>query len=552
MQEVAPTHPGVEANVLLSPDVRFLRFARIVWCVLAMFTIGLFVIGTALRYHDLRQVCTDSAEVCRQTLRLRPVNVEGIAEPDAALRFHAVFYTFEQVALNVLVWAIAGVIVWRRSDNWMALLVAFWFLTLVPPFAGHTAALRWPWLMVPVRTMELLSVVCMVLFLFIFPSGRFVPQFMRWIACALMVLLGALLIPKVLASIEGTPMVGGALVLLYGSALVGQLYRYRRVSTASERQQTKWVLFGVAVAAVTLSGNHIWIGTDWHPDDRISPIFYVQVLIFAFGAAVIPITLGIAILRYRLFDIDLIISRALVWGVLMTFVIGVYLVVVGYLGRLLHWEQSPLLSLIAIGIITVVFQPLRLQVQRSVNRLMYGQRNEPYAVMKQLGQRLDATVSAEAVFQTIVEMTAKALRLPYVALYIHDSEKLRRCAEWRSPRVERNGVTAKTLTLPVTHQGVRVAELKLAPRQRNEHRQHHRFPGRDRAGRRDTVGSARHALVPRRRVHRTPPAGIGLRLRAGHASALRSADDARVERRAHQQLNSAGGPPIATLRVCNP
>jgi signal transduction histidine kinase len=194
----------------------------------------------------------------------------------------------------------------------------------------------------------------------------------------------------------------------------------------------------------------------------------VQVLIFALAASAIPATLGIAMLRYRLFDIDILINRTLVWALLTAFVFGVYFLIVGYIGTLLRWQDSPALSLIVVGIITIAFQPLRVQVQRGVNRLMYGQRDEPYAVMTQLGQRLQATLSADAVFQTIVEMTAKALRLPYAALYLHNDGQPICCAEWISATAQREVVVANPITLPVTYQGATVAELRLVPRQRNE------------------------------------------------------------------------------------
>lgn len=468
MHEAATTYTETEANAASSLNVRLLQLTRIVWYGLAAFVIGMFVVGTVLRYHDLRRVCFEPAEVCLQTLRLRPINLHDVDSPNDALQFHALFYTIEQVSINVLLWGVAGLIFWRRRDSWMALLIAFWLLTLAPPFAGYAAAQRWPWLLAPVRVMELLGIMCTALFLYIFPTGRFPHPWVRWwaLACAGSYLLLLVLPAQVLLA---PPLLAGVILALqYGVALLTQVYRYQYQSTSTERQQTRWVLWGIGLTAVLLVTNQTWIGFTWTPDTPITSQSYVHLLIFAIAASLIPVTIGIAVLRHQLFDIDILINRTLVWALLTAFVLGVYFLIVGYVGTLLRWQDSPALSLIAIGIITVAFQPLRMWVQLGVNRLMYGQRDEPYAVMTQLGQRLQATLSADAVCQTIVEMTAKALRLPYAALYLHNDGEPSCCAEWISATAQRKVVVADPITLPVTYQGVIVAELRFVPRQRNE------------------------------------------------------------------------------------
>ncbi len=140
----------------------------------------------------------------------------------------------------------------------------------------------------------------------------------------------------------------------------------------------------------------------------------------------IPIGLGVAILRYRLFEIDRLINRALVYGALTVFVVSVYIFVVGYLGSLIHTAENNhtradlFFSLLATGAIALLFQPLRERIQRVVNRLMYGERDEPYRVLAHLGQRLEATLASNDVLPTIVETIATTLKLPYVAIALKD------------------------------------------------------------------------------------------------------------------------------------
>src|SRR5207245_11460818 len=94
-----------------------------------------------------------------------------------------------------------------------------------------------------------------------------------------------------------------------------------------------------------------------------------------------PIAFAIAIMRYRLLDIDIIINRTLVYGALTASIIGMYILVVGYLGALFRTGNNLLISLIATGLVAALFQPLRELLQRGVNRLFYGQRDEPYRVV---------------------------------------------------------------------------------------------------------------------------------------------------------------------------
>ncbi len=132
----------------------------------------------------------------------------------------------------------------------------------------------------------------------------------------------------------------------------------------------------------------------------------------------LPIAVGItiAILRYRLWDIDVIINRTLVFGALTALLIAVYALVVTSLSQIVRDEGNFVVSLLGAGVIAVLFQPLRQWLQNAINRLMFGRRDEPLAVMTELGASLEKTLSPDAALLYLVEMTAKTLRLPYVAV----------------------------------------------------------------------------------------------------------------------------------------
>jgi signal transduction histidine kinase len=169
------------------------------------------------------------------------------------------------------------------------------------------------------------------------------------------------------------------------------------------------------------------------------------------------VSIAIAVLRYRLDGIDLVINRTLVYGVLTLVVVAVYVLVVGYLGVALRREDDLLVSLIATGIVAVLFAPLRDRLQRAVSRLLYGQRAEPYAALSRLGERLEATLAPDAVLPTIVSTVREALRLPYAAISMADdgAERVVATAGEPVPATER---------LPLHYQNAQVGSLVLGLR----------------------------------------------------------------------------------------
>jgi signal transduction histidine kinase len=171
----------------------------------------------------------------------------------------------------------------------------------------------------------------------------------------------------------------------------------------------------------------------------------------------IPLGVGIAILHYRLWDIDVLINRTLVYGTLSAGIVGVYVLIVGGFGTLLEAQGSPLLSLVAAALVAILFQPLRSLLQRVINRLMYGERDDPYRVLSRLGQRLEATVAPEAILPTIVETVAQALKLPYAEIALRAEGELVIAASYGTPQGEE-------LHLPLAYQQEQVGELILAPR----------------------------------------------------------------------------------------
>jgi two-component system, NarL family, sensor kinase len=233
------------------------------------------------------------------------------------------------------------------------------------------------------------------------------------------------------------------------------ILRFRR-AIGDERQQLAWLAYVVAVTALVGIGGVVLVQTR-HP---LAADVAGIIALVGLGVG-IPVAAGIAILRHHLYDLDLVVNRTAVYGGLTACVLATYVAVVGVLGTLFQQHGGLGASLVATGLVAVLFQPLRERLQRAVNHLMYGDRAEPYAAMTRLGQRLETSLTPDAVLPTVVDTVAQALRLPYVAVELRRDEGFEPAAAHGQP-------SDNVLELPLTYRGETVARLLIGARARGE------------------------------------------------------------------------------------
>src|SRR3989440_8644470 len=326
-----------------------------------------------------------------------------------------------------LAWFGVGVVIfwrtWGKSDDWFALLVAL-LLVLGSPSTTISALAGSPWVWQwSARLVIFLGKILAALFLSLFPDGRFVPRWTGFLVVVWIPLMGFLSFFSDLpfSAKIGSTLLAGLIVLVIGLVvgfLGAQCYRYTYVSGPVERQQTKWVIFGVAVGFLVPIGFVLPILLFPSLLAEAGSLYAGAVLVPVLSVfpLLLPLSIGIAILRYRLWDIDVLINRTLVYGMLTACVVALYVLVVGSLGVLLQSQGTFMVSLVATGLVAVLFHPLRTRLQRAVNRLMYGERDDPHEVLLRLGSRLESTLAPEAVLPALVETVAQALKLPYAAI----------------------------------------------------------------------------------------------------------------------------------------
>jgi len=432
--------------------------ARAAWIVAAISALGLFSLGVHAEFATLGTLCqTDSCE----SGQLPASALGSLRGLGLSLGFYAGFATGLDVIFAAVYCAVSALIFWRSTVDRMALFASLTLLLFgaatFPNAVDLLSAVHPAWRL-PAVALGSIGSVCMSLFLYLFPDGRFVPRWTFWVAFSgLIWQVIEYVLPGWTSGLW--PSRTGIVVwsVFLGVAAYAQVYRYRRVSDAVQRQQTKWVVSGMSTALLVLLVTVLGVSSLAPTSPRALAALLAGSAIYNLAMLLIPLSLGVAILRYRLWDIDLIINRTLVYGSLTAGVIGLYVLVVGSIGVVLQVQGNLLVSILAAGLVAVLFQPLCERLQRAVNRLMYGNRDDPYAVLSRLGQRLDSTLAPNEVLPAVTRTVREALKLPYAGIQLKHRGGFETAAA-------AGDLVDDTLRLPLVYGGEPVGRLVLGLR----------------------------------------------------------------------------------------
>jgi hypothetical protein len=406
---------------------RWLALARTLWLGMAAVTLVLFALSVPSGFTLLRTMCTDRRCGPEQ---LRPEGARAIRELGLSLEAYAAYQTALVVVFALVFCALAAVVFWRRSDEVMALYTS---LTLVlsgvflPDWIGIELLVSvYPYLWLPLNFLNTLMFGCLFILFYIFPDGRFVPRWALWTALVWIVLLGAHYVvpvgplnpnnwsPALLATVVAT---------LIGTCLFAQVYRYRRVSGSPERRQTKWVVLGLTtmLAVLVLATVPPYFGPSL--DDPGS--LYDLVVDFASFLAVllVPVMFGIVILRYRLFDIDVLINRTLVYGALSISLALVYVgTVVGlqYVFRSFAGEGSTLAVVASTLLIATLFSPLRRRIQDFMDRRFYRRKYDAAKTLESFGLRLRSETDLDSLGEGLAVVVRETVQPAHVSLWLRE------------------------------------------------------------------------------------------------------------------------------------
>jgi hypothetical protein len=285
------------------------------------------------------------------------------------------------------------------------------------------------------RLQSALTPLPIVILALVFPNGRFNPRWTRWLVVmmAVLVLLSFGLDTEQLSQLNSLPaqLISAAMLVIMVIALGVQVYRYRRMYTPIERQQTKWVISGLALwlVLIVLETIPYTYLNNLPPGAPIPWWVPFSSAIWWLTLSILPLSLSIAILRYRLWDIDVIIRRTLVYAALTATLAAVFfgtVTVVQLLFVAVSGQQSAVSVVISTLVIAALFNPLRSRIQGDIDRRFYRNKYDAEKVVAAFSAGLRDEVDLDDLQDHILEVVQETLQPEVVSLWLRPGEKMKR------------------------------------------------------------------------------------------------------------------------------
>ena len=397
---------------------RWLLLARVVWVTVALLTVSVFVLSIPSEFARLRSPCTDTVS-CSWLIRLTAENVRELSNLGLSVDFFAAYFISLEAAFTVVPIAVGAIIFWRRPDDRMAFLVS---LVLLMYWAGitfpyHLLDLPRAW-EVSSAVVALVGVGSILLFMYVFPNGHFVPRRARWLALvSIMAFVPSILFPYSSLSLWWHPLLNAMVsVGVFGAIVLVQIYRYRLVSNFAQRQQTKWVVLGIVAAAV---GYCMFLVLNLLQGGILASLlgYTAALLLLSF----LMVSIVVAVLRYRLYDIDLIINRTLVYSTLTAMLVALYFAAIVMLQRifvLLTGRQSTLAVVASTLLIAALFNPLRRGIQSFIDRSFYRRKYDVRKTLEAFSIKLRNETDLEALNKDLEEVVSETMQPAHVSLWL--------------------------------------------------------------------------------------------------------------------------------------
>jgi hypothetical protein len=390
---------------------RWLLLARILWLVLVIPSLGFYVISLLANVQQLQQP-------------LSPNDFQGSG---------IVILGFILAVVITVIWCGIGFLIfWRKSDDRLALLAAFFLVMYYITSPGNPSlsalASAYPLLTLPFTLFSFLGQASLGVFLLLFPNGRLIPRWTGLLLPFYILYTFFSTFPSSTSPFETSNWPGWLNLLvvlgLYVPIILAQIYRYRHVSTPVQRQQTKWVIFGVTIALGVIVGL-IFIG--FLIPSLLNTLFWneVWIIIFPTASLLIPVSIGFSIMRYRLYEIDRLINRTLVYGTLTVLLALVYVGLVIGLQSLAHLftgqvGQSPVIIVASTLAIAALFQPLRHRIQAIIDRRFYRRKYDAAKIVEAFSATLRNEVDLSQLREHLLNVVQDTMQPAHMSLWLRD------------------------------------------------------------------------------------------------------------------------------------
>ena len=426
-QTVSKARRNLSHDTATSLDGSILVLARISWVIVAVLVLGLSFASIPTYFASLHHLLNSAHPPDLGGQLTSNTGVQDLQAVGLSLDFYARYNVLLTFIFLFVSLAVGTVIFWRRSQDRMALLASF-ALILFPITVNNVNLVTLPhtW-QLPIQCLQFLGQVCAGLFFYLFPSGHFVPRWIRWVAIALIAYWAVdIFLP---ASLFSDSLLSFALFLGLEASQVGvQVYRYRRVSTPLQRQQTKWVIFGITVG---LGGVLVEFVVVYVPLIFVSSIhigalawmlfFTIQALL----TLLFPLSIGIAMLRSRLWDIDRLINRTLVYGTLTASLALLYFGLIFALQSLFQGvfkQNNAVAIVVSTLVIYALFQPLRHRIQQFIDRRFYRSKYDAAKTLEAFSATLRNEVDLGQLREHLLNVVQETMQPAHVSLWLRSPQ----------------------------------------------------------------------------------------------------------------------------------
>ena len=413
---------------------------RLVWGILVLMVLVLGIASIPAYFSSLTSTCTGTIIRCFTSLQLTPGNMQALYSMHLSPTSYAV-YMLVLAVIASLVCIITGAIIcwrlWGKSEERLGLFVSLLLITmgsfgiLNVRVAALEASLPASPIQIVLRFAVILLWVAIGIFFYTFPDGHFNPRWTRFLVILWVVEAIFFSLPtSTPLAITNWPthLFLAELLLTFGSAACVMIYRYRHIFNSSQRQQTKWLVFGFALI---LPVNPIYAaigdrsGAFSIPD---SPYQLLEPTLLTLIVLVVPLSISFAILRYRLWDIDLLINRTLVYGLLTGVLALIYIAVILSMQLLFHGLiEGNSISLVVSTLLTVaLFHPLRSRIQRIIDRRFYRSKYDTTQILASFSATLRNELDLNQLREQLIQVVEETIQPTNISLWLRPPERHKR------------------------------------------------------------------------------------------------------------------------------
>ena len=322
----------------------------------------------------------------------------------------------------VIFCGVGGLIFIRRRNDWFSLYVAVWLVMFGTLNTHQRIAFAWRYPLLANVTNQLggFTPLLLLFFFYLFPNGHFVPRWTRW--AALVIILDFLAIMIISGGDDPPPLLIMVSIVGFGIGIASQFYRYRRVSGVVQRQQTKWVILALMVffglMLLSLLSDLPVMKDPRAPSAVLMLLLNITVNL---GILLIPLSIGLAILRYRLWDVDLLIRRTLIYGALTATLLVIYVAAILLLQALVgrvSGQLPPVAIVASTLLIAALFTPLRRRIQRDIDRRFYRRKYDAQQTVASFAASVRDEVELEQMTADLLAVVDDTLHPESVSLWM--------------------------------------------------------------------------------------------------------------------------------------